>query len=340
MVDSRIDSRFYRPLGPLSLNTLLEGLSATVTDPKSLDIKISQVAPLGNSCASDLVFLENRKHIERLKPSTALACFVKEADADLVSGKSVLPIITPTPRAHFARVLAKLYSNVSPTYTRKVSGRDKNTKIHPSAIIASDVEIGRDVEIGPYSVIGAGVIIGAGTKIGSNVDISHAIIGENCIIKSGSVIGGTGFGVAHDERGIVDIPHLGRVILSDRVSIGSQSCVDRGQLGDTMIGTDTKIDNLVQIAHNVVIGTGCAIAGHSGLSGSCILGDYVMLGGSVGLADHVEIGDKASIAARSGVMHNIPAGETWFGTPAQPIRDQMRMISRMRKLASSPKSKL
>jgi len=176
----------------------------------------------------------------------------------------------------------------------------------------------------------------SGTQVGSHVDIQCALVGKDCVIKSGSVIGGAGFGVAHDEKGVVDIPHLGRVILGKRVSVGSQTCIDRGQLGDTQIGDDTKIDNLVQIAHNVVIGKSCAIAGHSGISGSVTIGNFVMLGGSVGLADHVRIGDKASIAARSGVMHDIPAGETWFGTPAQPIREQMRMISRMRKLAASP----
>ena len=165
-----------------------------------------------------------------------------------------------------------------------------------------------------------------------------AIIGEDCHIKANAVIGGAGFGIASDETGLIDIPHIGRVIIGDRVSIGSQTCVDRGQLGDTILEDDVKIDNLVQIAHNVVVGARTVMAGHVGVSGSCRIGSGVQLGGNVGLADHINVGDGASVAARAGVMHDIPAGEVWSGIPAMPIREHMRLISATRKLIKKSKA--
>lgn len=334
-----VDERFYETLGPLPLSEILSGIDVTINDTHSLSRAVSLVSSLQNVEAGALVFVENRKHLPLLKHSQAFACFVKPAHADLVASYNIIPILTKTPRAHFARVLGKLFREKPEAPVLRSGPNASGSQIHPTAIIANDAEIGADVKIGPYAVIGTGVRIGDRCIIGAHTNISFALLGEACVIKPGAVIGGSGFGVAHDENGVVDIPHLGRVILRDRVSIGSQSCVDRGQLGDTEIGDDTKIDNLVQIAHNVKIGKGSAIAGHTGVSGSCIIGDYVQMGGSVGLADHVKIGDRVMIGARSGVMHDIPDGETWLGTPAQPFRDEMRMVSRLRKLGANSAKK-
>ncbi len=339
MVDNRLDTRFYRSLGPIRLSQLIEGFDVKISDPSVLNALVLHGASLETSQSEDVVFLESKKRLNALSSVKAKACFVKPALAEQVKALGIFPIISEYPRAHFARALLRLYGSKEACRGDRQSSDFDPAYIHPTAIISADAVLGDGVHIGPYTVIGHGVSIGPGSVIGSHSDIQFAILGENCTVKSGSVIGGAGFGVAHDENGVVDIPHFGRVILQDRVSIGSQTCVDRGQLGDTYIGSDTKIDNLVQIAHNVKIGKSCAIAGHSGISGSCEIGDFVLIGGSVGLADHVKISDKVSIAARSGVMHDIPYGETWFGTPAQPIRDQMRMISRMRKLGASSKVK-
>ena len=209
--------------------------------------------------------------------------------------------------------------------------------IHPTTVISETAEIGADVKIGPYVVIGPGVVIGAGSQIESHVTIECAHLGSNCRIKAGACIGTSGFGVDADEKGIFDLPHVGRTILGDDVSIGCQSTIDRGFIGDTILGNDVKIDNLVQVAHNVTIGEGSMLAGHVGISGSCTIGKNVLMGGSVGLADHITVGDGARLAARAGVMHNIPAGETWSGIPAMPIRDHMRLISATRKLAAAKK---
>ena len=175
------------------------------------------------------------------------------------------------------------------------------------------------------------------SNIGSHTTLECCIIGEHCTIKPGARIGTSGFGMDADENGIIDLPHFGRVIVGDRVSIGAQTTIDRGQLGDTIIGDDVKIDNLVQIAHNVTIGAGSMIAGLVGISGSCVIGQGVLMGGSVGLADHITVGDGARLAARAGVMHNVPAGETWSGIPAVPIRDHMRMIAATKKMIAKKK---
>lgn len=335
----RIDPRFYVSHGPFSLSELLDGLSANLPDPVFADESVEALAPLAESQAGDLTFLKSKTSLSALDTAHATACFVTPELQELVGEKSIIPILSQTPRAHFARVAAKLVSPRSQSDTDGPAGKiAKTARVHSTAVLGAGVIIEDGVDIAPYAVIGPGVSIGAGSRIGAHCSVSFAILGTQCTLKDGAVIGGSGFGVTDDENGIIDIPHLGRVILGDGVSIGSQSCVDRGQLGDTVIGNHTKIDNLVQIAHNVRMGTACAIAGHTGISGSCVLGDRVTLGGSVGLADHIYIGDGASIAARSGVMHNIPAGETWLGTPAQPIRDEMRMIARMRKLTRTKKS--
>jgi UDP-3-O-[3-hydroxymyristoyl] glucosamine N-acyltransferase len=153
-------------------------------------------------------------------------------------------------------------------------------------------------------------------------------------LGAGVVVGEAGFGLAVGAAGLIDVPQLGRVIIQDGVSIGPQTCVDRGAYEDTTIGENTKIDNLVQIAHNVVIGRNCVIAGQCGLSGSSVLGDGVQLGGRVGLADHVTVGDGARIAAAAGVMRDIPAGETWCGIPAMPVRQFFREVAWLSRHAS------
>ncbi len=148
-------------------------------------------------------------------------------------------------------------------------------------------------------------------------------------------IGEPGFGVTSTDGLTVDIPQLGRVILQDNVSVGSNTCIDRGAWDDTVVGENTKIDNHVQIAHNVQIGRGCLIAAKVGISGSCVIGDGVAFGGGAGLADHVNVGDRARVAADAGVMRDIPAGQMWVGTPARPVRQFMREVAWLSKAATS-----
>ena len=332
-----IDTRFYIPRGPLTLAELIDGLAASLPDAKFGDEMISSGAILAESQAGQICFLDNKRHKDQAATAKATACFVTERLAELVGAQHIIPIITKSPRAHFARAMERLATRKTLASSEGAAKIAKTAKVHSSAVIGAGAIIEEGVEISPYAIIGPGVQIGANTVIGPHVDIRCAIIGQGCKIKPSAVIGGAGFGVTGDENGMLDIPHLGRVIIGDRVSIGSQSCVDRGQIGDTILGNDVKLDNLVQIAHNCTIGDGTVIAGHSGIAGSCTVGKGVQMGGNVGLADHITVGDGVSIAARSGVMNNIPDGEVWAGIPAMPFRDFMRFVNVVRKLSQKPK---
>ncbi len=333
---TQVDSRFFVANGPFSLIDLISGLKVELPDPSFYDTEISSAARLEVSLPGDVTFFESRKNTVALEKSKATACFVSEKNSALVGERGIVPIISDYPRAHFARALQRLFKsrndNGPKTPVTQALVKAYKGDIDETVILGENVSLGEGVKIGPYTVIGAGVKIAGGTHIGAHAVLSHCYIGQGCKIKSGAVIGEAGFGVARDEAGVLDMLHIGRVLVEESVSIGSQTCIDRGLLGDTYIGMDTKIDNFVQIAHNVTIGPRCMIAGHVGISGSCKVGADVMMGGNVGLADHIEVGDGARLAARAGVMHNIPAGETWSGIPAQPIRDHMRMVSALRKL--------
>ena len=332
-----IDTRFYNPRGPFTLADLIEGLAAELPDAKFGDEEVNSGGILSESLPGQICFLDNKRHKDQALSAKATACFVTERLAEVIGAQHIVPIVTKTPRAHFARAMNKMAVPKSLATSEGEAKIAKSAKVHSSAIVGAGAVIEDGAEIAPYAIIGPGVHIGAGTVIGSHSDISCTIIGKNCKIKPSAVIGGAGFGVTGDEKGMLDIPHLGRVIIGNGVSIGSQSCVDRGQIGDTVIGDNVKVDNLVQIAHNCTIGEGTVIAGHVGISGSCVVGKGVQMGGNVGLADHIKVGDGASIAARAGVMHNIPAGEVWSGIPAMPIREHMRLVSATRKLIQKPK---
>ena len=333
-----LDARFYSANGPFSLAELIAGLDVELPDAKFADEQILSAATLSLSKPGQICFLDNKRHRNQVDTAMATACFVPEKLAEFIGAKHIIPLISSSPRAHFGRVLAKLVSQIEFTDSTDEIKVSKSAKVHPTAVLGKGALIDNEAVIAPYAIIGPGVHIGPRTFIGAHTSIECSVIGSDCKIKSGAMIGGAGFGVASDERGIVDIPHIGRVIIGDRVSIGSQTCLDRGQLGDTVLGNDVKVDNLVQIAHNVSIGAGTVIAGHVGISGSCTVGKGVQMGGNVGLADHIKVGDGASIAARSGVMHDIPAGEVWSGIPAMPIRDHMRMVSATRKLSKRSKA--
>lgn len=226
--------------------------------------------------------------------------------------------------------------------------------IHPSAIVASDATIDPTAHIGPHVSIGArcvigaraaihagarlgsAVRIGAGTTISANVCImDRCVIGSGCIVHSNCVIGADGFGYLPGPRGLEKIPHIGNVEIGDDVEIGAGSCVDRGKFGATIIGNGTKIDNLVQIAHNCHIGNHVVICGCSGIAGSVNIGDGSIIGGKVGISDGITLGKGCRIAAHSGVMHDVPEGETFAGIPSVRQRDWARAHIALKRLAES-----
>jgi UDP-3-O-[3-hydroxymyristoyl] glucosamine N-acyltransferase len=226
--------------------------------------------------------------------------------------------------------------------------------IHPTAGVDGDAMLGEGVEVGPYAVIGAAARIGAGCVIGAHVvvgpgveigegsrlhphcSVSHAILGREVVLHPGARIGQEGFGFAATPDGRFEtMPQLGRVILGDAVEVGANACVDRGSQGDTVLGPGTRLDNLVQIGHNVRAGRGCILVAQVGISGSTALDDWVQVAAQAGLAGHLRVGAKARIGAQAGVMNDVPAGTDVVGSPAWPAREFWRALSRLRKLGGA-----
>jgi UDP-3-O-[3-hydroxymyristoyl] glucosamine N-acyltransferase len=325
-----LDPRFFEDLGPVTLQDLAGLTGAVLKDGAQAQTRIQFAAPLGLSAAGSVSFLSDPRYRDELTTAKASACFLRDNQAELApAGCAVL--VTPEPQAAWARAAARLhrprrFAAAGPAI-HPTAVLETGVVLGPGVVVGPNVRIGADTEVGPNTVIGPGVSIGRGGVIGANVTIGCALIGDRVRILAGAVIGEAGFGVAAGRTGAIDIPQLGRVILQDGVTVGANSCIDRGAWDDTVVGENTKIDNLVQIAHNVRLGRSCALAAHTGISGSVVAGDGVQFGGRAGIADHVKIGDGARVAAAAGLMRDIPAGESWGGFPAMPARQWMRQVA-------------
>ena len=330
------DPRFFEDLGPVTLIELAAVTGAELARAEDGERRVSAVAPLVRAGASDLSFFADKRYLHDLRETRAGACFVApDFAAAAPQGCSVL--VTKEPHAAYVAAAHRLHR------PRRADGRDPlihsdaviedGVSLAPGVTIGAGAHIGRGTSIGAYSVIGPGVAIGRGCTIGSHVTLGFSLLGDRVSILSGAVIGEPGFGVTVGQGKTVDVPQLGRVIIQDNVSIGACTCIDRGAWDDTVIGENTKIDNLVQVAHNVRLGRNCLLAAHTGISGSVVAGDGVQFGGRAGIADHVKIGDRARVAAAAGVMKDIAPGEMVAGLPAKPVRQHMREVAWLGKMA-------
>lgn len=331
-----IDKKFFDHLGPFSLDDLLSDIICDCPEGRYDDVMISGVANLAESQKGDIAFIDNRRHLGALDTAKASVCFTTDRLAAKLGENNIIPIIVKSPKGSFGRIISKLFTQkISCDKAAQIS---PSARVHPSAVIGSGAVIGPHVQIGPNVVIGPGVEVGSGSKIMNGATIECAILGDNCVIKPGATIGTIGFGMSHDENGVIELPHVGRAILGNRVRIGANSCIDRGFLSDTILEDDVKIDNLVQIGHNVRVGARSMMASFVGIPGSCDIGCDVIIGGQAGLADHLTVGDGAKIAGHSGIMHNVPAGEIWSGYPGMPVRHHMRVVSELIKIGKGKKN--
>ncbi len=298
---------------------------------------ISSVGPLQTADELTVTFVTDKKRLTDVKTSKAGAVLIGERIADCDKPQLVVKNVN-------AALIEALRIFV-PKLTPPAEGIDKSAKVAKSAKIGKAVSIGPNVvvdenaEIGDETVIASGCRIGENTKIGkncrfdSNVVIYHnCVIGNNVIIQANSTIGSTGFGYYFIDGAHRLIPHNGNVVIEDFVEIGANCCVDRAKFDQTRIGAGTKIDNLVQIAHNVVIGKCCLIAGQSGIGGSTVLGDGVVLAGSAGISDNLEIAAGTIIGARSLAIQNTKPGQQLFGSPAIDKNEALRVFALSRRL--------
>lgn len=329
---------FFPPHDGIRLGDLAVALGVELADAAHADRIVRSVSPVNRAKDGDICYILSRKMKAELETSQATAILCDAALASLVPAH-IAVLLSRRPHTAFALAGAMLHpSAMRPEMmTSTASGVapgayvDPEARIEPGVVIEPMAVIGKGAEIGEGTHIGSGAVIGADCRIGRNCTIAagatvqYALIGNNVIIHPGARIGQDGFGYAPGPKpGMIKIVQIGRVIIQDDVEIGANTTIDRGTMDDTVIGEGTKIDNQVQVGHNVRIGRHCGIVSKVGIAGSTRIGDGVMIGGASGVNGHITIGDGVQIAAMSGVVSDIPAGEKYGGIPARPMRDFLR----------------
>src|SRR6267154_1850450 len=325
---------------PLSASEIAALTGGTLVGPGT--VTVAGVAPLERAGPGDLSFLASPRYapyFERTSASVVLVAPELEATA----GGPETRIIVPEPHAALLVVLPVLYpqavweAGVHPTAAigRRATWQEP-VAIGPHVSLGSDVQLGRNVRIGAGCVLGEGVAVGDETQLYPGVTLyGGTALGKRVIVHAGAVLGSDGFGYVPGKGGEAHrkIPHVGRCLIGDDVEIGANTCIDRGSIDDTVVGTGTKIDNLVHIAHNVRIGARCLIMAEAGIAGSCQVEDDVIIAGQTGIADHITIGRGARLLVQSGIIADVPAGVTGSGYPARPHRELLRAQAAMYRLA-------
>lgn len=332
---------FFDRAGPFSLQAIADAVGATLGANADPNAMIDDIKPLGDAGPRHLSFIENRKYLPQLDATIAGACLT----SPVLEGRlptTTAALLVARPYHAFAQALFKFYpdsrsSLVAGDATKPVDPTamiEAGAVIEPGAVVGPGAQIGRGTRIAAGAVVGARVTIGRDCYIGAGATVIHALIGDRVIFHAGVRIGQDGFGFAMGKTGHLKVPQIGRVIIQDDVEIGANTTIDRGALKDTIIGEGTKIDNLVQIGHNVIVGRHCIIVSQSGISGSTEIGDFVVIGGQAGLVGHIKVGAGAQIGGASHPTHDVPAGARYFGTPARPFRESAREIAALRRLAA------
>jgi len=337
---------FFDKAGPFTLRQIAEHVGATLLDDGAGARPIEDVRPLMTAGPSHLSFFDNRRYAEQLTATDAGACIVAKGDARRVPTSAVV-LTAPAPYTAFAMALQLFYADALRSKAAAEAAGPNSALVHPSARLDEGATVEPGAVIGREAVVGSGTIVAAGAVIGyravlgrdcyvgAGASLTHAVVGDRVIIHAGARVGQDGFGFAMGgAKGCLKVPQIGCVVIGDDVEIGANTTIDRGSIDDTVIGAGTKIDNLVQIGHNVRIGKLCLLMSQVGIAGSTHVGDGVIMAGQAGIGGHIEIGDRVRIAGQAGVFGSVPAGETWSGYPARPHREALRTQAALWRLAS------
>ncbi len=337
------DPRFFALAGPHRASDLAAATGAEwrpAADGRA-DAPFHGVAPLAIARPDQVSFLDNRKYLDQLAATDAGLVIVAPAHADRrPAGAAAL--VTADPYTAWARIAALFHPahpvipGTHPSAIVDGATIDPMAEIAARAVVSPGATIGPRTRIGEGAVIGPGVVIGADCRIGPLASISHALVGDRVVLLAGARVGQDGFGFAIGATGFTSVPQLGRVILEDGVEIGANTTIDRGSTADTVIGAGSRLDNLVQIGHNVRLGRCCVVVAQAGISGSTVLEDFVTVAAQAGLTGHLRIGAKARIGAQAGIMSDVEAGIDVVGSPAMPVREFFRNVATLRRLSRRP----
>jgi len=336
---------FFQPVAGLVVSDIAQIASCELREGDDAGVEITTAAPVEAAGVGSLTFIDNPKYLDALRTTKASAVICAKRNVEHVPA-GVVALISEQPYQSFALAMGMMFpsaarpqpvvaSGIAPgAYVDDTAELEDDVTVEHGAVVGPNAKVGKDSLIGPGAIVGAGVQVGRSTSICAGATVLHAIVGDHVIIHSGVRIGSDGFGFAMGPGGHRKIPQIGRVVIQDHVEIGANTCVDRGSNRDTVVGEGTKIDDLVMIGHNVVIGRHCVIVGQTGIAGSSELGDYVVLGGKTAVNGHVKIGSGAQIAGLSGVSTDVPPGVQLGGVPARNIKHWMRDIARLRREAA------
>jgi len=334
------DARFYTRTGPHSLAAIAAVAKGTAP---AIEKAFSGVAPLQSAGPDQVSFLDNRRYAVALEKTMAGAVIVHPNMLDRVPATTI-PITTTAVYEAWARVAALFHPAPPPcpgvhasAVIAETALVDPSAEIGPYVVIEADAEISSGCRVGPFVSIGRGVVVGPDCRIGAHASLSHALLGARVFVYPGARIGQEGFSFATTKTGFLSIPQLGRVIVEDDVEVGANTTIDRGSTRDTIIGAGSRLDNLVQVGHNVRLGRCCVIVAQVGIAGSTTLDDFVQVGGQAGMAEHLRIGQGAQIGAQAGVISDAPAGAVLLGSPAQPRTEFFRQVATLKRMVQKTK---